>query len=72
MCFIGGLAAGFAIMNALMKRWLKSHSFEQLVKSEVSKAFDAGYLAAAECVSLAGHGELAGRLRHTVQAANDN
>jgi hypothetical protein len=72
ICFIGGVAAGFWIMSALTKRWLSSSKFEQLVKAEVEKAFDAGYLSAAHCVSSAGHGELAGQLRRAVQAANDN
>lgn len=70
---LGSLFGGW-LMAWVIKRGMQSDAFADVFATELRKAFRAGFLTAADLVTIEGEEELAGKLRHAAAAAaaNDN
>ena len=71
--FVGRIA--FRLLRPASRQVIEIEVASKQLQESVREAFESGMLCAAEIVTLEGHGELAGRIRKTVeyvQGANDN
>lgn len=72
---LGGYLIGGWLTNLVWRRRLTGGVLEEVIREQMQVAFKAGFLTAADIVTVAGQEELAGKLRHTAEmatAANDN
>ena len=70
-----GFVFGNWLRGSLTRRWINGRHFQAEVEKQLHVAFRAGFLTAADILTMEGHEDLAGKLRHAasaVKAANDN